>query len=167
MSELERVVVHEVVGHGGLTYLFGDYIYDFYEDLYKMADDEVRAGIHEIGKRYDAAGYTAVEEYIAHLAEKNAPTPKERYLLGKVKDYVNNMLERMNIISSDKSKVTTKELCNMLSAHHKAMLNRTAPSDYRAKVFGKFPSAHLGEKYYNTHEFNKDILSACRSVLGS
>ncbi len=157
MGELERVVIHEVVGHGGLSYLFGDYIYDFYEDLYKMADNEVRAGIHDIGKRYDAGGYTAVEEYLAHLAEKNAPTSKERNLLGKVKEYVNNMLERMNIISSDKAKVTTKELCNMLSAHHQAMLNRTAPADYRAKVFGKFPSAHLGEKYYNTHEFNKEI----------
>ena len=157
IDELERVVVHEVVGHGGLSNLFGEYVYDFYEDLYKMADEEVRAGIHDMGRRYSTGGYTAVEEYLAHLAEKSVPTRKERTILNRLKDFVNNMLVRMKIISSDKAKVTTDELCNLLSAHHSAMYNRVKPDAYRARVFNKFPSARHSDGYYNTPKFNRDI----------
>ncbi|MBQ8271102.1 MAG: hypothetical protein IJZ22_07885 [Bacteroidaceae bacterium] len=157
VGELERVVVHEVVGHKGLSNLFGEYIFDFYEDLYKMADTEMREGIHEIGRKYNTQGFIAVEEYLAHLAEKSNPTRKERTVLNRLKDCVNNALVRMNIISGEKAKVTTDELCNLLSAHHKAMLDRVHPNDYRASVFGKFPSARHKDGYYDTPSFHNEI----------
>ena len=157
MNELERTVVHEVVGHRGLSNLFGEYIFDFYEDLYKAADADVRNGIHEMGRRYSAKGYTAVEEYLAHLAEKSNPTRKERTILTRLKDYVNNLLVRMNIVSGEKSKVTTDELCNLLAAHRNAMADRQAPDSYRASVFGRFPSARHNGGYYDTPAFEKEI----------
>lgn len=157
INELERTVVHEVVGHRGLSNLFGEYIFDFYEDLYKAADADVRNGIHEMGRRYSVKGYTAVEEYLAHLAEKSNPTRKERTILTRLKDSVNNMLVRMNIVSGEKSKVTTDELCDLLAAHRNAMADRMAPDSYRASVFGRFPSARRNGGYYDTPAFEKEI----------
>ncbi len=158
MEELERTVVHEIVGHRGLSNLFGEYIFDFYDELYNMADTEVREGIKEIGAKYPVKkGYIPVEEYLAHLAEKNYHTRKERTFLDKVKNFVNDRLESLNLVSSNKSKVTTKELCRMLADHHDAMLKRVKPDDYRAKVFKKFPSANLDVNYYDTEAFNKGI----------
>ncbi len=157
MSELERVVVHEVVGHKGLSNLFGMYLFDFYEELYKSADAEVLDGIYEIGRKYKAPGFIAVEEYMAHLAEKDNPTRKERGILNRLKDYVNHALVRMNIISGEKAKVTTDELCRMLSAHKDAMLKGTQPNDYRASVFGRFPSARHKVDYYNAPAYLKEV----------
>lgn len=156
MPELERTVVHEVVGHGGLSNLFGEYLFDFYEDLYKQAGPDVRNEIHKMKERYGTnSGFVAIEEYLAHIAEKDAPTPKERKLLSNFRDFVETSLERMDILTDNKGNVTQEEVARLLSAHHQAMLKHTAPDDYRSSVFSVFPSARHKVDYYDREAYDK------------
>lgn len=177
MNELERTVVHEVVGHGGLSNLFGEYLFDFYEDVYKQADPAMRNEIHNMKSRYGTnSGFTAIEEYLAHLAEKDAPTPNERKLLSNFRDFVENSLERMDILTDSKGNVSEEEIAALMSAHHNAMLNRTAPDDYRASVFSVYPSARHKVDYYDREAYdrmmsdrimNEDIMDGTPDFLWS
>ncbi len=157
IKDLESTIAHEVVGHRGLSNLFGNYIFDLYEDIYKMADEDVRKGIRSMEKKYAVKGYIPVEEYLAHLSEKASLTRKERTFIDKVKEFINRRVETLQRISSRKNKVSTKQLCNILAAHHDAMLKKIKPDDYRARVFKDFPSARKSVNYYDNETFDRDI----------
>ena len=158
MAELEKTIVHEVVGHGGLNHLFGEYLYDFYDDVYSLADDKVRNDIHNTKRRYGlGGGYEAVEEYLSNLAEKNNPTPKERTLLRRFKDYMKNILVRNGILTGKNAKLTEEDFRTLLEKHHEAMMNRVNPDNYRARVFADFPSARYKRNYYSIEDYQKRL----------
>ena len=156
INELERTVVHEVVGHGGLPNLFGERIFDFYDDLYQRADNSVKAEIAKVKSHQNIDNnYMAMEEYLAQLAEKTAPTAKERTMLGRVKDFLKGMFARMDIYPYGNEKVSSEELVKLLTAHHESMMNNVAPNDYRASVFGRFPAARHSSSYYNSNNYDR------------
>lgn len=154
MVDLERTMLHEVVGHGGLSKLFGEYLYDFYDDVYSKADNELRGRIHAV-KRMNklTSSYDAIEEYLAMIAEKSHPTTGERNLLNRFKGYIGNLLQRNNILTGKNSTVSKADLEALMNRHYAAMLNRTAPDSYRSEVFGAFPSATRGGNYYDAENY--------------
>lgn len=158
MEQLEKTIVHELVGHGGLNRLFGEYIFDFYDDVYALADDNVRNEIYKMKQRYGFdGGYLAVEEYLAHLAEKTNPTPKERSILGRFKDYVKNILARNNLFvdANGNARFSEEDFRTMLEKHHEAMQNRVSPHNYRARVFPFFLSARHRRNYYDSEQYKR------------
>lgn len=155
MHDLEKTVVHEMIGHGGLSNLFGEYLYEFYDTLYKQAGPALRNEFHKIANKYDLHGYAAIEEYLAALSEKNAPTPQEAAILNKYKQKVGEFLVEKRLYSPDNKNLTTEDLKDFLTAHHEAMLAKKRPNDYRASLLDKFPDMKEMKDFYNHEGYNQ------------
>lgn len=158
VAELEKTIIHEVVGHVGLKKVFGNYMYDFLEDVYKTADGSVRTGIRNMQNSYKNFDmYTVTEEYLASLIEKSYPNAQERNLLVKFKDFVRGMLVRNNIFKSKYRRVSEKELQDILKAHTRSVLNKKEARSHRKEIFNRFASAHLKEDgYYDRDAYVRD-----------
>ena len=158
MAELEKTIVHEVVGHAGLKKVFGNYMYDFLEDVYKTADGTVLTGIKKIAGNYDKFDvYAVTEEYLANLVEKAYPNAQERNLLVKFKDFVKGMLVRSNIYRSKYRRVSEEDLQSILKAHTRSILANKNRKNHRKEVFNRFASAHLKEDgYYDREAYVRD-----------
>ena len=165
VEHAEKVVLHEVVAHRGLLAVFGDNLYEFLEDVYKKASPEVIKGIREIKGKYSFAdNYTVVEEYLAYLAEKVNPTPKERSIYVRIKNYIRNLLVRMNLYTGSNRTVSEKELTDIMQRHCEYMMKRTRPADYRKDVFGTFKAAHADEStYYNYDNYLNGLVKRAES----
>ncbi|MBR2318488.1 MAG: hypothetical protein IKA52_02300 [Bacteroidaceae bacterium] len=152
-ADLESSIVHEVVGHIGLKKVFGRYMYDFIEDVYKTSDGSVRHGINKMRDSYHGVDmYTATEEYLASLVEKAYPTAQERNVLMKFKDFIKGMLIRQNIYKPKYRRVSEKDLQSIMAAHCRYVSNKSNLSKHRNDVFNRFKSAHLDEDVYNDPE---------------
>ncbi|MBO7229836.1 MAG: hypothetical protein J6V20_00275 [Bacteroidaceae bacterium] len=149
-AELESTIVHEVVGHVGLKKLFGRYMYDFIEDVYKTSDGSVRNGIEKMKDVYRGADmYAVTEEYLAHLVEKAYPNSQERNLLVKFKDFIKGMLVRKNIYKQKYRRVSEKDLESIMKAHCRYVINNRNASQHRSDVFSRFKSAQLDDAVYD------------------
>lgn len=157
MKELEKTVLHEVVGHGGLSKLFGEYVFDFYDDVYRMADRDVKAKIHEIAKRNGRGGYSAIEEYLAEIAENGYSTPEERSILARFGDFAKRALSQKNIFFSGGKELSHDDVKNLLVSHREAMQRGSNPDDYRSRVFSRFPSAKRAGNYYNADGYKRAL----------
>ena len=162
MQDLEKTVLHEVVGHKGLLNVFGEHLYDFMEDVFRKASPEVLRGINKIKHKYKSVdNYTLIEEYLAYLAESVSLEPAERSLYVKVKDYIKSLLIRMNLYTGSNRQISEAELIRIMQRHCEYMQRGVAPQEYIKEVFGDFKSAHFNENtYHNRAEFNKGIKSA-------
>lgn len=161
VEAVEKTVFHETVAHKGLLGVFGDYLYDFLEDVYRKASPEVLRGINKIRARYrDANIYTLMEEYLAYLAENINTTRAERTTYNKIKDYIRSLLIRMNIYTGSNRQISETELLRIMKRHAEYMQKGTAPSEYMRDVFGSFKSAHhAAEAYHNRAAYNEGIKS--------
>lgn len=157
-EELENTIVHEVVGHAGLKKVFGNYMYDFLEDVYKTADGTVLSGIRKVAGNYEKFDpYTVTEEYLANLVEKAYPNAQERNLLVKFKDFVRGMLVRSKIFKSKYRRVSEEDLKSILKAHTRYIINNKERNNHRKEVFNRFASAHFNEEgYYNREAYGRD-----------
>lgn len=158
MAELENTIVHEVVGHAGLKKVFGNYMYDFLEEVYKTADGSVLSGIKKVENSYrNSDMYTVTEEYLARLSEKAYPNAQERSLLVKFKDFIRGMLVRGNLYKSKYRRVSEKDLQSILEAHTRSVLNGKERANHRREVFNRFASANLKEEgYYDRDAYVRD-----------
>lgn len=153
MAELEKTVLHEAVGHKGLSHVFGYKLNDFLENLLRKASPEVLRGIEANGFKYKGANrYIIVEEYLAHLAEKVSLTPKERSIFARVKDYIKNRLIRMRLYTGNNRSVSEAELTEIMQRHCEYMMRETARKEHRREVFGDFEVSHEGEKQFYDHD---------------
>lgn len=149
VHELEKTLVHEAIGHGGLSNLMGEYLYDFYDEIYNRADPTVIREIHKIGQQYGINGYAAIEEYLATLLERNLLTRKENMLLNDVKGFFKKMLVGRKLYSPENDNITKSDLQDFLDAHQKAMLKKQHPDRYRAQLLDKFPSLAGVNDFYD------------------
>lgn len=158
MAELEKTMVHEIIGHAGLKKVFGNYMKDFLEELYKTSDGTVKKGIDKMRKEGNPTDkFTDIEEYLAHLVVKAYPTAQERSLLVKFKDFVRGMLVRNNILKSKYRRVSEEDLKSILKAHVRYVMNGKEPQRHRTEVFDRFSSSHLKEDgYYNREAYERD-----------
>lgn len=156
IHELEKTFVHEAIGHKGLSNLLGEYLYDFYEDIYNRAAPELRSEIHKSAQRNGLEGYSAIGEYLAELAERNMLSPKENSLLNHFKGFLNRALVNKRIFSPDNNNITKADLQDFLAAHQRAMLKQRHPDGYRSSVLRKFPSLNNGvTDFYNRAEHER------------
>lgn len=147
VKEAKVTVVHEVVGHRGLAGLFGNYYYDFLEEVYTRGSDEVRSAIEYQASRKGGSYHAGVDEYLAILSEKTYTTPEQRSLLQRLRDFVRDMLQRFNIY---KGRITEHDLTSLIQRHHSAILEGKSPDSYRRKAFTPFETAWRGDGgYYN------------------
>ena len=149
MQELRSTIVHEVVGHMGLSKLFGNYYHDFLEEVYIRGSKEVREGIDYQAKKLGANYHYAVDEYLARLAEKTITTPEERTILQRFRDFVRDTLRRLGIYDAP---ISESELIKLIRRHHQAMANRQSTSEYRSKAFSPFESARYADDGYENLE---------------
>lgn len=151
VDEMKKTVVHEVVGHRGLARLFGNYYYDFLEEVYQRGSKEVRDGIDRYYRLYGSSSYySGVDEYLSRLAENTSPTPEQRSIMQRLRDFVRNMLRRMHLYGNSKSVFSESDLTELLARHHHAVRMGTFPGDYRSSVFGDFETANRRDGgYYN------------------
>ena len=158
VEEVEKTVVHECVGHGGLLRLFGKHLHLFLEDVYRKATGEVRVAMGKVKSQYPKAdNYTIVEEYLANLTEKAVLSPAERGVLSNFKDFVRNSLVRFNIYTGRNRRISESDLMSLLRQHAKYVERRTAPSDYRKRLFGEFDAAKQNEMtYYDRNAYEED-----------
>lgn len=153
-AQMKRIMLHEVVGHKGLHDLFGLHTADFMEEVYEKADNDVRDKIKEIQKQFEYRDpYTAVEEYLATLNEKVNLTPKERTLLEGFKDFVREMLVRLNLYG-EKKVLNEQDLVDIMQKHYESVLRRSSAGSHRRQAFGGFRNARYGEKSYTDLETN-------------
>ena len=166
MAELEKTIVHEVIGHAGLKKVFGNYMYDFLEDVYKRADGTVLTGIKKMANKYKGFDmYTVTEEYLAHLVEKAYPNAQERNLLVRFKDFVRGMLVRSNLYKTKYRRVNEDDLKDILKAHVRYVLNGKERAVHRKEVFNRFPSSNLKEDgYYDRKSYNRDKAEMAKDV---
>lgn len=149
IEDVESTMVHEVVGHDGLKRLFGHHLNDFLEEVYKKANGEVLEGIMNMKWKYrEFNSYVLVEEYLAHLVEKVKPTYQERNLIVKFKNFIKEMLLKLNIYTGKNRRIGEKELDQLMRRHLEYMAKQRNPESYRKKVFGKFESSRFNKKSY-------------------
>lgn len=147
MNEVRKTVVHEVVGHKGLSELFGNYYYDFLEEVYQRGSQEVRDAIAKQAMRKNNSYHAATDEYLAILSERTVTTPEQRSILRRFYDFVREMLQRLNIYDSP---ITEQELVSLVQRHHSAILSRKSNNSYRSNAFRPFETAARRDGgYYN------------------
>lgn len=147
IEDVKRTVVHEVVGHRGFAGLFGNYYYDFLEEVYNRGSSEVRAAIELQAKRKGGSFHAGTDEYLAILSERTTTTPEQRSIMRRLRDFITDMLRRFKIY---REPISEKELVNLIQRHHSAMLSRTSPDTYRGSAFRPFETAHRRDGgYYN------------------
>ena len=159
---VEKVIVHEVVGHQGLEKVFGYHLYDFLEDIYKSADDKLRYEIESMGKsQYRGTdNFTIVEEYLTHLTEKAWLNEKERTIMQRFKDFIKDMFRRMGIYKESTGELTTGEIERLIALHCRYVRNRVNPERHRKEVFGRFESSHHPKsEYYNYGTYIDNVRS--------
>ncbi|MBR5335532.1 MAG: hypothetical protein IKV23_04585 [Bacteroidaceae bacterium] len=149
VRELHATIVHEVVGHMGLSKLFGNYYTDFLEELYSRGSREVREGIEQQAKKLGGNHHYGADEYLARLSEKTITTPEERSILQRFRDFVRDMLRRLNIYDAP---IGERELMTLIRRHHQAMANRRGVSEYRSEAFVPFKSARYADDGYENLE---------------
>lgn len=156
VEQLERTVAHEVVGHAGLEKLFGNYYNEFLEEVYKHADKHVRDEIMKqkaANPLYDDVLLT--EEYLAGLVEKSYLTRNQRSIMERFKEFVRNMLVRLNIYSGKNRSISEDELMKLLRRHCNYVIKRKEAPAYRQEVFGDFEAARRDEGGYYDNSIYK------------
>lgn len=152
LHELEKAFAHEVVGHKGLYDLLGNYLYEFYESIYNLADPSLRKDIHSLARERGYTGHEAVEEYLAELAEKNSLTAKETTMLNRFKGFIKNMFVEKKLYSSS-NQMTKNDLLDFLQAHKEAMLSKKKPAATRRSLLKQFPSLRNVTDFDNREAF--------------
>lgn len=159
MEHLERTFLHELVCHHGFDKIFGYHLRDFLEEVYRRADGTVRAGIEKMEVTYRGEErYKIVEEYLAKLVEKTAPTLHERALLTRFKEWVRKMLLKLKIYTGKNTRISQEEL-EMLIRQHMRYRIRNAPFEsFRKDVYGMFKSSRYPmEEYTNDKAYLKSV----------
>ena len=159
VENVEKTVLHELVGHQGLLKIFGHHIYDFIEEVYRRGMPEVYEGIKKKSGKYDPVNaYSLVEEYLAELAENVNPTVQERTLLVRIKDCIKDLLIRTKLYTGNNRRMGEAELRELLQKHCEYMMKKTKPHVHRRRVFGDFKSAHYNkESYYDLSKFIEGV----------
>ena len=153
LEDVEKTIVHEVVGHYGLEKVFGYHLRDFIEELYSRSSDDVRSEINKIRARYPHIDhYSLVEEYLANVIEKKWKNSEERTILQRFKEFINRMFARLGIYYGSKKRLSSAEVEELLALHCNYVRNRVDPVKHRKKVFGRFKSSHLPEIEYNDYD---------------
>lgn len=137
-DEIRRTVVHEIVGHKGFAELFGNYYYDFLEEVYSRGSSEVRAGIESYSKRFGGSYHAAADEYLATLSERTYTTPEQRSIMRRFRDFVKDMLRRFNLY---RGAISENELVSLIQRHHSAILAGKNTNSYRRGAFRPFETA--------------------------
>lgn len=161
IEDVERTVLHEVVGHKGLMHVFGEHLNDFLEDVYRKASPEVLRGINRIKYQYRGFdNYTVMEEYLAYLAEGTGLTRQERSLYVRIKDYIRSLLIRMNIYTGSNRQISESELRDIMQRHCEYLQTKESPDDYRKDVFGSFNASYRDAKtYYDNALYRNELKS--------
>ncbi len=153
LEDVEKTIVHEVVGHYGLEKVFGYHLRDFIEELYSRSSDDVRSEINKIRARYPHIDhYSLVEEYLADVIEKKWKNSEERTMLQRFKEFINRMFARLGIYYGSKKRLSSSEVEELLALHCNYVRNKVDPVKHRKKVFGRFKSSHLPEIEYNDYD---------------
>lgn len=161
IEDAKRTVVHEVVGHKGLAGIFGNYYYDFLEELYNRGSMEVRRAIEEQALRKGGSYHAGADEYLAMLTERTATTPEQRSILQRLRDFIRDTLRRLNIYSEP---ISESELVSLLQRHHSAIVQRKDNGRNRRSSFRPFETAHRTDGgYYNDRvaweRYNREMQS--------
>lgn len=100
VEDVNRTILHEVVGHKGLRTLFGDKFDGALHDIYKSLPKEVRAEIAQAAVR-NYAGNTSIatEEYLSKQAERGETPSWWNKVVSGVRDFLRKM--GMNVELSD------------------------------------------------------------------
>ena len=147
INEAKITVIHEIVGHKGLAELFGNYYYDFLEEVYNRGSEEVRSAIEYQAARKGGSYHAGADEYLALLSERTHPTPEQRNLLQRLRDFVRDMLRRFNIYNG---RLSEADLVSLIQRHHSAILKKESPDRYRSSAFAPFNTAWRRDGgYYN------------------
>ena len=153
LEDVEKTIVHEVVGHHGLEKVFGYHLRDFIEELYSKSSDDVRSEINTIRVKYPHIdNYTLVEEYLADVVEKKWKNSEERTILQRFKEFINRMFARLGIYYGSKKRLSSSEVEELLALHCNYVRNRVDPIKHRKEVFARFKSSHLPEIEYNDYD---------------
>ena len=153
LEDVEKTIVHEVVGHHGLEKVFGYHLRDFIEELYSKSSDELRSEINTIRVKYPHIdNYTLVEEYLADVVEKKWKNSEERTILQRFKEFINRMFARLGIYYGSKKRLSSSEVEELLALHCNYVRNRVDPIKHRKEVFARFKSSHLPEIEYNDYD---------------
>ena len=140
--------LHEGSAHYGLRQMFGKDYDTFLDNVYDAANDELRAGIDQYlnyNPQYkrDSNGQPlkdeegrdmrdnladrrqAVDEYLAHLAEKRPQdlTQPERTLWAKIKEWFINLLRQKGF---NIKRLTDEDLIDLLRESHRRLLQQEA-----------------------------------------
>lgn len=97
--DVQKTVMHEVIGHYGLRNLVGAENMDtFLDDVYANADKEMKARIDELSEKYDGNKRVATEEYMAQVAE-NTDFNDGKYngLWRRVKNGIIRLLNKIGV----------------------------------------------------------------------
>lgn len=147
ISEVQTTVVHEIVGHKGFAELFGNYYYDFLEEVYSRGSEEVRRGIEHQAALKGGSYHAGTDEYLAILSEKTTTTPEQRSIIRRFRDFVRDMLRRFGLYNSA---ITESELIGLIQRHHSAILGQKSYDSYRRNAFTPFETAWRRDGgYYN------------------
>lgn len=156
LGSVRNTVVHEVVGHYGLSRVFGSYYLDFLEELYYRASPQVKYEINSIARGKPVSLHDRIDEYLAGLTEYTTPEPEHRTMIQRLHNFLRNMLVRFKIYKSE-SEIGKDDLIDLLERHHGAMARKYSPYRSRQEVFGDFSaSQHWGGYNNMDNYFNRE-----------
>lgn len=133
MDDVLKTILHEGVGHHGLRELFGKHFDQFLWNVYENADESIRGEIVELSKMHGWNTETAIEEYLARLAEdENFERPELQSWWQKVKHWFLEMLHKIGFEDFNPERVITdNELRYILWRSYE---NLVEPDRYRSVV---------------------------------
>ena len=123
LADVQRTVLHEAVAHYGLRKLFGEEFDTFLKNVYEHAEGDVLMRIDALMAENGWDEKTAVEEYLAGLAEDTDFRDIVAKWWRKVKDMFYDMMKAIGLDSFGGVKLSDNELRYMLWRSYKNLEN--------------------------------------------
>ena len=95
--DMQRTVLHEVVGHRGLRNLLGHDFGKFLNEAYEGGDASLVKAVDEMRENNGYSREDATEEYLSRIAEEGADTAPQKGLLQKFGNFLSSSLRRMGV----------------------------------------------------------------------
>lgn len=129
VEDVVKTVLHECVAHYGLRQLFGKNFDNFLYNVLSSATPEIREQITEQARQLNWDFDTAIEEYLARLAEDtDFERTMDRGWWMKIKEAFLNMLDKLGLRGYFKGELSDNELRYILWRSYQ---NLSEPDRYR------------------------------------
>lgn len=153
-TDAEKTVLHEIVGHKGLRGMLGNKFDAMLDMVFKSLPEEQRKELaQEAYNRYKGDVRVATEEYLARMAEKDAPPSLVKRIVAKVREFFRSIGIDLKMDDNDITYMLWKSKNRLMNGDTPEIAARKAKADEEIRYRDEIPERDSFDKDVNTLAF--------------